>query len=369
MPAIEILDEFLALVSLDNPSLGERQVADRILSRLRDMGYDPIEDETGKGHGGNAGNLLCIIPGDPTKHTLLFACHMDSVPPCRNKRIRVENGMVHTDGTTVLGSDNLAGAAVLLSLAAGIREGSVNCGTVILVFTVAEEIGLLGSKNLVLPEIRPDFSYVVDGGGAVGSASVSSPSHNALDITVIGRASHAGMEPEKGINAIQVAAQAIHSLRLGRIDEETTCSIGIIEGGVARNIVCGQVTIKAECRSRSEKKLQMVTDDIICAFRKACGQFGAGCDIDVKHEYSSYRIQPEEEILRRFMRACSTLGIPAVLEESGGGSDTNIFHEKGIYGLNIGAGMEQVHTLEERIKVSSLDQLARLVRALAEDNG
>ncbi|MFO7636261.1 MAG: M20/M25/M40 family metallo-hydrolase [Clostridia bacterium] len=362
----EIVKEFTELAKLDNPSLDERQVADHILRRLRSMGFSPQEDDAGEKNSGTTGNILCEIPGDPEMDGILFASHMDSVAPCTGKTIVVDDEYIQTDQTTVLGSDDLAGASCMLELARSIRAGEVKGGTVWLLFTIAEEIGLLGAKSADLSMVDVPYAFVLDSNGEIGTASISSPSHNTLDITVIGKAAHSGIEPEKGINAIQVAARAIDSLEMGRIDEETTSNIGIIEGGKARNIVCETVLVKAECRSRSESKLETVTKEIGDAFQKACQAYHAECVISVKNEYKAITLDPDSGILEKFKKACVKTGLPCILEHSGGGSDTNIIHAKGIPAVNISVGMENVHSVKERIKIKNLVLLSGLLKALVE---
>ncbi|MBN2559117.1 MAG: M20/M25/M40 family metallo-hydrolase [Clostridia bacterium] len=359
--AERIIEEFLNLVVIDNESLKERQMADYIKQRLESMGYAPYEDDAGAKAGGDAGNIICKIQGNPGLPSVMFLAHMDSVYPCTGKVPVVKGDFIESSGNTVLGSDDLSGVAAMLNLAENLLNKDRLKGHVWLVFTIAEEIGLLGARNLDLSSITADFAYVLDSGGDIGRATVSSPSHNTFTAVITGKAAHAGMEPEKGISAIVAASKAIADMRLGRIDEETTSNIGIIEGGRALNIVCDRAVVKGEVRSRDIGKLEELSNEIADKFKKHADAIGAEATVQMTREYNSFRVGEEEEMLVRFIRALERLGIPYVEEHSGGGSDTNIIYHKGIKALTISTGMDRVHMKTERISIENLLNLEKLM--------
>ncbi|MDX1358749.1 MAG: M20/M25/M40 family metallo-hydrolase [Clostridia bacterium] len=360
----KIVEEFLALVRIDNESLKERQMADHIKSRLVEMGYAPAEDEAGEKAGGNAGNVICRIPGDENLESVMFLAHMDSVYKCTGKVPIERDGYIYSEGETVLGSDDLSGVAAMLNLAENLKEYKEPRGDVWLVFTIAEEIGLVGARNLDTSTVTADYAYVLDSGDDIGKATISSPSHNTFTAEISGKAAHAGMEPEKGVSAIVAASKAIADMPMGRIDEETTANIGIIEGGRALNIVCDKVTVKGEIRSRDLGKLNEVTDEIIDKFKSHAEAMGAGVEIKMEREYNSFTVGSEEAMLVKFKKACESLGIPYRDEHSGGGSDTNIIYHKGIKALTISTGMEKVHSVNERIGIYNLETLEKLMLEL-----
>ncbi|MFO7611189.1 MAG: M20/M25/M40 family metallo-hydrolase [Clostridia bacterium] len=366
--AERIVEEFLNLVVIDNESLKERQMADYIKKRLVSMGYAPIEDEAGKSTGGNAGNVICRIPGSSKLPSVMFLAHMDSVYPCTGKVPVIRGEFIESAGDTVLGSDDLSGVAAMINLAENLINNESPRGDVWLVFTIAEEIGLMGARNLDLGSITADFAYVLDSGGDIGRATVSSPSHNTFNAVITGKAAHAGMEPEKGVSAITAASRAIADMRLGRIDEETTSNIGIIEGGRALNIVCDSVVVKGEVRSRDIRKLEELSNEIVEKFKKHAGAMGAGATVEMTREYNSFRVGIEEEMLVRFIKALERLGLPYVEEHSGGGSDTNIIYHKGIKALTISTGMDRMHMKTERISIANLLKLEKLTMELIKFN-
>jgi tripeptide aminopeptidase len=356
-----IIEEFTGLVEIDNESLKERKMADHIKKRLSDMGYEPFEDDAGEKAGGDAGNIICKIKGDSGLPSIMFLAHMDSVYPCIGKKAVIEDGIIRSAGDTVLGSDDLSGVAAMLNLAGNLIGNESPRGDVWLIFTIAEEIGLVGARHLDTGKIKADFAYVLDSGGDIGRGTVSAPSHNTFKTVIKGRAAHAGMEPEKGISAIIAASKAIASMPLGRIDEETTSNIGKIEGGRALNIVCDEVTIQGEIRSRDINKLDKITASIEKAFKDKAGEMGAIVEMDIVKEYNSFSVPDDEPMLIRYKKALENLGLEFVEEHSGGGSDTNIIYNKGIKALTISSGIENAHMKNEYIKIGSLEKLEKLM--------
>lgn len=360
----KIVNEFMNLVKIDNESLDERQMADYILGRLDQMGYEAREDDAGEKAGGTAGNVICKIPGDPAEESVMFLAHMDSVYPCKGVIPVIRDGYIYSAGETVLGADDLSGVAAMLNLAENLKDFNGTRGDVWLVFTIAEEIGLVGARNLDTSVVSADYAYVLDSGDDVGKATVTAPSHNTFTAVITGKAAHAGMEPEKGVSAIVAASKAIADMTTGRIDHETTANIGTIEGGRALNIVCDKVTVKGEIRSRDLAKLNKYSEDIVNKFKKHCESMGATVEINMEREYNSFSVSENEPMLLKFKDALLNLGIEYKEEHSGGGSDTNIIYNKGIKALTISCGMEKVHSTNERIGIYNLETLEKLMLEL-----
>jgi tripeptide aminopeptidase len=171
---------------------------------------------------------------------------------------------------------------------------------------------------------------------------------------ITGRSSHAGIEPEKGINAIRVAARIISGVPDGRLDHETTANIGMIQGGTATNVVPKEVIINGEVRSHSMTALEEARQTI---FRIACRiaqENGAGLDISDHEEYRTFRIDDDMHFLRYMEEVFRRCGIEPVRTTTGGGSDANIFNQKEIMTVNISNGMQKVHSTEEHISLEDL---------------
>lgn len=360
-----LVDEFLSLVRIDSLTKQERNMADALLKKLADMGYEPYEDETGGKIGGNAGNVICRIKGEEGKPALLLMAHMDTVVPGLGKKPVVEGDVIHTDGTTILGGDDAAGIAVILETLKSLKEDGTPFGDLTLAFTVAEEGGLFGARNLDLSNIPVDYAFILDDGGPIGSVAVKAPYYNRFVATFKGRAAHAGLEPEKGLNAILLASKAIAQMpHLGRIDEESTSNIGIIHGGQARNIVCETCSVEGEVRSTQEEKIERFTKEILDSFKQSVEAMGGTVDIELERMYPGYHIKEDDKIILLLKEASKLSGIPLQMHATGGGSDTNIINGLGIPAVDISVGMEKVHSTEEMIHISNMVKACEFLTAI-----
>lgn len=359
-----MVSEFIELVKIDSLTLKERDMADTLKKKLENMGYQPKEDDAGEKIGGNAGNLICKINGNKKVPAILLMAHMDTVVPGTGKKPVISGNLIKTDGTTILGGDDVAGIECILEALRVLKEDMLSHGDIYVVFSVAEEGGLMGAKNLDLSEINAKYGFVMDDGGKIGHVAVSAPSQNKIDVKIIGKAAHAGLEPEKGISAIQIAAEAVSSMKLGRIDGETTANIGIINGGQATNIICDYVEINAEARSRSSEKLEKQTAHMEECFNKAAEKFMGRIMFESNLLYPAFNIDEQDEIISVLKTASQSTGVELKLEATGGGSDTNIINEKGIKAVDVSVGMDKVHSVEEQILIDDLVKAADFLVAI-----
>ncbi|MCX7923637.1 MAG: M20/M25/M40 family metallo-hydrolase [Clostridia bacterium] len=359
-----IVNEFIELVRIDSLTLQERKMADVLKSKLEGMGLAVYEDDTGGKIGGNAGNLICSIKGTKDVPAILLMAHMDTVVPGIGKNPVVDGNIIKTDGTTILGGDDLAGVECIFEALRVLKEDNIQHGDIQIAFTVAEEGGLLGAKNLDYSKIYAKYGFIMDDGGKIGTVAVKAPSQNKIDIIVKGKAAHAGLEPEKGINAIQIASEAIAGMKLGRIDKETTANVGIINGGQATNIICDRLEIHAEARSREPKKLEEQTAHMKECFEKAAAKFGGSIEFKSDLMYPAFNISESDDIISILRRASDDTGIELILEATGGGSDTNIVNSKGIQAVDISVGMDKVHSVEEQINIDDMVRATEFLVAI-----
>jgi tripeptide aminopeptidase len=360
-----LTDEFIRLVKIDSLSKKEREMADYLLGKLREMGLDPVEDDAGKRIGGNAGNVICRVPGIPGKPAILLMAHMDTVTPGLGKKPVVNGDVITSDGTTVLGGDDAGGIAVILETLVSMKEDGAPHGDIYIAFTIAEEGGLFGARNLDAARIPADYAFILDDEGEIASAAIKAPYYNRFKVTFKGRAAHAGIEPEKGINAISIAAQAVAGIpHLGRIDGESTTNIGLINGGMARNIVPEACTVEGEVRSIDEGKLERLTREILDHMRDVADRAGGQMEAEVERMYPGYRIEEDSPIIKLLSEAARKVGLPLHLHATGGGSDTNVINGYGIPAVDISVGMTRVHSVEECIRISDMEKACRLVEAI-----
>jgi tripeptide aminopeptidase len=305
--------------------------------------------------------VIARLPGDDALEPLLFTSHMDVVMPCLGVQPRVEEGVLVSGGDTVLGADAKAGVAALLEMAEVLASDKVprRRPPLEVVITWGEEIGHLGAKALDVSRLRARRAYVLDALSPVGTIVVAAPTYHAFSIRVLGRAAHAGVEPERGVSAITVAANALTRLPWGRLDESTTANVGTIEGGSVRNAVAAEVRLVGEVRSLVAERAITATRAIREAFESAAAQAGAQAEVDMQQVYAGYALAESDPVVALAGRAFAALdgGGSSTLLSSGGGSDANEFNVRGIPACVLGIGAEACHSVDERIRLSELELL------------
>jgi tripeptide aminopeptidase len=347
-----LLQTFLALIQIDSPSGQETAIAADLVDRLRTLDTDPHTDPVG--------NVLGRWEGEGPP--LLLSAHMDTVAPGVGIRPVVEDGLVRSDGTTILGGDDKSGIAVILETLTALHEQGRR-PAIEIAFTVGEETGLLGAKALDPNWPRSRQAVVLDSGGPLHALVYGAPASDKFTATVHGQAAHAGSNPEDGTNAILVAAQGIAHMPLGRIDEETTSNIGLIGGGQAVNVVPDRVEIRGEARSHDVAKLDAQIAAMRRALEDAVAQYpDARLELDIRRSYEAYRLAKTEPLIGRIARALDAMGEPPPeFRLSGGGSDANVLNARDITAIPISTGMQAVHTNREWIAVSDMARCAELV--------
>lgn len=365
MTAINVdraVQSFLSLVQIDSVTYEEQRIIQHITRAFEALGLAVINDGTGRD---GAGNLLIRLPGTRMQvPPLLLSAHTDTVEPGRGVKPRVQDGVIRSDGTTVLAADNKASVAALLEAVQILTEHRLPHRTVELVLTWGEERGHAGAVAFDTRQLASRMGATLDDAAPPGRVTIAAPAYRSIRARFVGRAAHAGADPERGISAIVASAHAITRMRLGRLDHETTANVGIIRGGTARNAIPGAAELEAEARSRDNAKLERVVADMRAAMEGAAREMGAAVELDIKQEYAAYRHADTEPIVQEAVRAVRAVGLTPALGESGGGSDANTFNEKGIRCVNLGIGMADMHTVNESIRIVDLGKTCELALAL-----
>lgn len=360
-----LLARFLTLVQIDSESGHEREVADYVSNELSEMGFAVSEDKAGESVGGTCGNIIAKLKGNTAAKSTFFCAHMDTVTPGCGVKPQIKDGIITSDGTTVLGGDDKAGISAILEGIRSFLAENEKHGDVQVAFTISEEAGLDGAKALDYQSLWPiDGAFFFDSEGDASQIVTKAPLHYDLTAKFHGKAAHAGMEPEKGVSAIVMAAEAITAMRLGRIDEETTANVGEIMGGKATNIVPDQAIIKCESRSMVPDKVLAQIEHMKQACETAAYKYGATVDVEIEKCYDGIDVPLDSASALLAREACRLLGKEAHFIQTGGGSDANIMNGQGISAVNIGVGMSKVHTLEEYIAVDDLILAAQMVESL-----
>ena len=363
-----VLEEFFTLVQIYAPPRGERKVADKIKEIIKKIDLKKLtleEDDVGAKIGGNCNNFIINIKGNVEKApVILFSAHFDTVEPCKNIVPFLENGVISSKGETVLGSDDKVGLVAILESLRIIKENNLPHGDLQIILTVSEEGGLFGSRFLDPALLKADMGYVLDCNGSPGTIITKAPGQAHVNATIYGKKAHAGAEPEKGINAIKVAAEALYNIELGRIDFETTANIGLIEGGSGTNVVPDKVVLKGEVRSHNETKLANKIKSIEDTFNDIANKNKAKAVIEVKHAYGLVALDENDDVILLAKKAAMSIGLSPIITVTGGGSDANNFNKYGVKTAALGIGMTKVHTTEEYILEEDLYNCVRLVLAI-----
>ncbi|MBM7836759.1 M20/M25/M40 family metallo-hydrolase [Clostridium sardiniense] len=356
-----VLDRFIEYIQISSESKNEKVFSEKLTEDLEKIGLEVSRDNAGDIIGGTTGNIIAKLKGDESREPLLFSCHMDTVTPGINIKPIIKGNIIYSDGTTILGGDDKAGIAALIEALINVKEEKVNHPTIEVIFTIAEEIGLCGSKNLDYSKIESKRGFVLDTSGEVGTIVNKGPAQDKIDIIIKGKPAHAGVAPENGISAINVASKAIAAMNLLRIDEDTTANIGTIKGGTATNIVCPEVVIEAEARSTKIDKLDKQTKHMVDTFNKICDEENAECQIKVTRVYGQFVVDETDDIIKLASKSFENLGYNVEIKSSGGGSDTNILNCNGIKAVNLAIGERSPHTLDEHYHIYDLVKVSKSI--------
>jgi tripeptide aminopeptidase len=363
----EVLDLFTELAAIPSPSGEERAVADAVTGYLRDCALVVEEDDAGEKIGATAGNLYSRLEAT-AKGTPIFLCaHLDTVPPTgRIEPVVDDDGLVRNAAGTILGADDKAAVAVMLETARRVLAERRPHAGIELLFTPKEEVGLIGARAFDESKLDARIGYVYDQAAPIGEVVLGAPYSQVLDVMFHGRASHAGMYPEEGRNAIAAAARAIADLRLGQVDEQSTANVGVIDGGVAVNIVPDRCAFVAEARSHDEARLAELVQEMLESISFAAETSECRADVESRRSYRGYRFKRGDDVVR-----IATLALARAEREprfilSGGAADANIFNERGLQCLNMANGMIDIHTPDERIAVHDLEAMVDVTLALVD---
>ena len=360
-------DLFLELCAIPSPPGSERAVADRVTAYLDELGLTWDEDGAGPVVGSTMGNILCRLPGRQEGGVPLLLCaHLDTVPPSGPLEPIVEDGFVRNAGGTILGADDKAAVVVMLEAARRILREELPHSGVELLFTPKEEVGLLGAYAFDHTRLEARLGYVYDQAAPIGEIILSAPSQKSIQARFHGRASHAGMFPEEGRSAIAAAARAIADLRLGRIDAETSANVGLIEGGTARNIVPEWCSFEAEARSRDDRKLVELIQEMLDAIAFAASVSDCTVETEVHDNYRGYCFREDDRAIRVAADGLARAGYVPTTNYSGGGADANVFNERGLPCVNLANGMTDIHTPDEHIAVADLEGMVRVTLGLVD---
>ena len=364
-----LLDTFLKLVRIDSESFHEGEVQRFVAAEMKKLGCQVYVDKAGKKIGSDAqGNIIATLKGNRPGRPFLFSAHMDTVQPGRGVKPQVKNGRITSDGTTVLGGDDKAGVAIMMEIAHVIKEQKLAHSGVQFVFTLDEESGMYGSKNLDYSKIKAKDGLILDN-EPLEELLVRGPEVSDFFVEITGVAAHAGVCPEKGISALEVAAKALSMMKLGRIDAETVCNFGIVSGGQVVNAVMPKINLTGEARSLNPKKLQKQIKHMKDCFAKAAKAFTKKIDgkvarpvIDIQtpRRYGALNVPLSAAAVKLTLAAAKKYGVKMKAASSGGGCDANVFSSHGLVAPNLGLGIDNCHTPQESVNIKEFSLGAQI---------
>ena len=371
--------EFARMAEISSPSRQEGAMARYLAKRFAALGAEVLFDDAGRRVGGETGNLIARFPG--RGEPLIISVLMDTVEPFAGVVPLLRDGICSSAGETILGADDKAGIAELIEALEVLAAEAGPRPPLEVVVTICEEIGLVGAKHLDYSLLRARRALALDTSG-VDLVIHRAPGANKLRFDISGREAHAGIAPQQGLSAIEVAARAIAAMRLGRIDAETTANIGTISGGQATNIVARSVVVEGEARSHDLDKLAAQTAHMVECFEQAAAasarqidgsEVRAGINAEILSEYPLLNVPVTAPIVTLLQRAAGHLGRTLEIRAAGGGSDANIFAGHGIETVIVGTGMRDVHTVKESVSVADMVRVTELlvatIRLAAENEG
>lgn len=345
-----LIQIFLELIKIDGLSGNEKEVADYIIQFLRKLGLNPITDNTMNITGSNTGNVICEI-GEGGDFVLLS--HMDTARSTQGIKPVIQDGVIKSDGTTILGADNRAGISSILYAVEQILVNKIPHKNFTVAFVVKEETDLSGSQNIVLPD-RIKRGFIFDSHLKPGNFVNESVGAIGFEIDVYGKAAHSGLAPETGIDAIKIASNAISKIQFGRIDSSTTANIGKINGGTAINVVPPHVKIIGEVRSEFEDKIFEKYSEIKNTFETCANELGGKVEISYRWDFKPYKVSEQSQTYIEASEALRSVGLNPKSNKSFGGSDANSLNAKGIVSINFGIGAENPHSNDEYIYIDDL---------------
>lgn len=364
-----LVNLFRNLVSIDSESYHERKMADYLKKVLQDLSLSAEEDETGRAINGEAGCLFCRIAGCGElagEKPVLFTAHMDTVAPGRDKKaiLLKDQDTITSDGSTVLGADDLAAISAILEAVREVTDSSSAYRPAELLFTPAEEAYTAGAGAFDFSKIHASAAYALDLSDRIGSYSVSEPTLIEFRIVITGREAHSGFNPEEGISAIRAAAKSISRLPEGRVNSHTTFNIGMIEGGSSVNCIPGKTVLRGELRSSDDRDAGVLFNHMVRIFQEEAEDAGADIQFFQKRHLTAYRIPEDDPALVQYQDVLHSLGIRPSRCESFGGSDINVLRRKGIDGICLASAMYRCHTRDEYTKISEMTQCCEIVKRL-----
>ncbi len=402
---IDIKDRFLKYVAIDTQSdadtgltpstPGQMMFSQQLVKELKEIGLDEVELD-------DNGYVMATIPSniDEDIPVIGFIAHVDTSPDFTGKNVNpqiVENydgndivlnreenivmettdfpemkryvgqTLITTDGTTLLGADDKAGVAEIVTAAEYlINHPEIKHGKIRIGFTPDEEIGA-GADYFNVEKFGASYAYTMDG-GEIGELEYENFNAAIAKITVLGRSVHPGYAKNKMRNSIRIANQIISMLPRVETPEHTSGYEGFyhlmsFKGEVEKSELTYIIRDFRKDRFEDRKK------EIAHLTRKLNAEYGDGTvDIDIKDQYYNMRekVEPVIYIVDRAKRAMEEVGVSPNIKPIRGGTDGARLSYMGLSTPNIFAGGHNFHGRFEFIPLESMQKAVDVILKIIE---
>lgn len=348
----KVVDYFKLLTTIDSPSGREAELGDKLAEILGSHSFSLDRD--------SVGNIIARRgQGEP----LLLCCHMDTVESSAGLKLHFDGDYIASSGDTILGADDKAGIAIILAVLDSLKRDPA----IEIVFSVQEETGMQGCQAIKPGTLQAKWGLVLDAAEPVGAVINEAPGEMELDIVIHGRGAHAAADPEKGIDAIRLAAKYIHQLPSARIEQGSTFNLGVIQGGKSTNTICPRVQLLGEIRSYSDEKRGEIAGQLESLLQRALSGTGGKYDFACVDSYSGYNVKEEHGLIQLLKETGNRRRIDIDIHPRFAGSDANILNSLGVTTVNLGVGVEDGHSFQERVSVSAMENMAHWLGAILEE--
>ncbi|MCL1974967.1 MAG: M20/M25/M40 family metallo-hydrolase [Firmicutes bacterium] len=356
-----LIDRFIRYITCPSESTRERAFAELLERDLQALEMACERQEIGAKCGSDGFNLYAMLPGEG--EPLLFCAHMDTMEPGVGITPTIIEGIIRSAGDTILGADDKAGIAAVLEAIAAVKASHKPHRPVEVLFTVCEEIGLLGAKYADYSQIRSQQAVVLDT-GAMGCIINQQAAHKKLMITVKGKSAHAGISPELGINALKAATDAIAKMRCGHVSENTIMNVANLLAPGKTNAVSDIATFEMEIRSHSQNELDFLILQTKAQIKEACQVYGASYTVEEFAVSDPLYVNNDHPLIALLAQTMEQIGLTANIKRTFGGCDATWLNAHGLAAVNIGIGMQNGHSLDEHISIADLVTTTQLIEKL-----
>lgn len=356
---LSLLTEMVKRESFTSEKAGVDRLVDFMRARLQSLGADSVQ----RFPQGEVGDfLLAKWNEDGSGKPYLILAHLDTVHPTGSLErlpIKIEDGRFYGPGAL----DMKAGVVIALEAIRVLRErNQLPERPIHFLLTTDEEIGSPYSEALIVEQARYcELALVMEPATKEGAIKTWRKGGGKYTLTIEGRAAHAGIAPQEGINAIiEFARQALEINRLNDLKYGTSVSITLVEGGSAGNVIPAQVRAHIDARVLTMDAMNSLHAALTSLYPKM-----PGANVSCVRERQRPPMERRPELFAKAAAIGERHGLAIYEGGTGGGSDGNFTAAMGVPTLDgLGAHGDGAHAPQEHVIIDSLPRQAALIAAL-----